>query len=155
MFRYITCFKFHFFYSQGEVKHLPKDFVFPHMTLCTLVTSWFCGNPSKKTLTLKFPVWADFESNRMKNEHQKMKGLIDAVISGAKEIGVWDGQNGAWDVPRAIWLYESVRHLFKYPSKSTQICRNDQISLRTIYNSYILGIALTNLHQVRTRGSRR
>ena len=38
----------------------------------------------------------------MKNEHQKMKGLIDAVISGAKEIGVWDGQNGAWDVPRAI-----------------------------------------------------
>ena len=44
--------KFHFFYSKGEVKHLPKYFVFPHMTLCTLVTSWFCGNPSTETLPL-------------------------------------------------------------------------------------------------------
>ncbi len=25
--------KFYFFYSQGEVKHLPNDFVFSHMTL--------------------------------------------------------------------------------------------------------------------------
>ncbi len=32
--------KFHFFYSQGEVKCLPNDFVFPHMTLCARVT---CG----------------------------------------------------------------------------------------------------------------
>ena len=40
--------KFHFFYSKGEVKRLAKDFVFPHMTLCTLVTRWFCGNPSTK-----------------------------------------------------------------------------------------------------------
>jgi hypothetical protein len=45
--------KFHFFYSKGEVKCLPIDFVFPHMTLCTL-TSWFCGNSSAKTLPLKY-----------------------------------------------------------------------------------------------------
>ena len=48
--------KFHFFYSQGEVKRLLMDLVFPHMTLCTLVTSWFCGNPSTKTLPLNFLV---------------------------------------------------------------------------------------------------
>ena len=40
--------KFHFFYSKGEVKRLPNNFVFPHMPLCTLATSWFCGNPSVK-----------------------------------------------------------------------------------------------------------
>ena len=47
--------KFHFFYSNGEVKHLPSDFVFPHMTLYTLVTSWFCGNPSAKNATVEIP----------------------------------------------------------------------------------------------------
>jgi hypothetical protein len=31
--------KFHFFYSQGEVKRFTNDFVFPHMTLCALVTN--------------------------------------------------------------------------------------------------------------------
>ena len=46
--------KFHFFYSKGEVKCLPNNFVFSHMTLCTLVMSWFCGNPSIKMLPLKF-----------------------------------------------------------------------------------------------------
>jgi hypothetical protein len=47
------------------------------------------------------------------------------------------GKNSAWDVPRAILLYESVRHLFEYPSKSTQICWNDQISWRNICNLYL------------------
>ena len=45
--------KFHFFYLKGEVKRLPIDFIFPHMTLCTSVTSWFCRNPRTKTLPLK------------------------------------------------------------------------------------------------------
>ena len=33
----------------------PSDFVFPHMTLYTLVTSWFCGNPSAKNATVEIP----------------------------------------------------------------------------------------------------
>jgi hypothetical protein len=58
--------KFHFFYSQGEVKRLPYDFVFPHMPLCAIVTNWFCRNPSAKTLPLKFLVPADFKNRGMK-----------------------------------------------------------------------------------------
>ena len=82
--------KFHFFYSKGEVKRLPNDFVFPHMTLCTLVTSWFCGNPSTKTLPFKLLVGANIASKRMKNEHQKMKSMMGAVIAGAKQFyGCW------------------------------------------------------------------
>ena len=130
--------KFTFFYSKGEVNRIPHDFVFPHMTLCTLVTSWFCGNPSAKTLPLKYLVWADFKSKSMKNEHHKMKGMIAAVIAGAKKVEMdMDFVNGAWDVPRALQLYGGVKELFAYPSKSTQTRRNNQISWRTIYNLYL------------------
>jgi hypothetical protein len=105
--------KFHFFYSKGQVKRLPNDFVFPHMGLCALVVNWFCGNPSQKTLPLRFLFPADLKSCLMKNEHWKMKVLMGVVITGAQQMGVWDGQNGTWDVPRAMQLYNSVQPLFK------------------------------------------
>ena len=53
------------------------------MTFCTLVTSWFCWNPSTKTLLLKYLNRADFKSFSMKSDHQKMRGLIAAVIARA------------------------------------------------------------------------
>ena len=130
--------KFHFFYSKGEVRRLPNDFVFPHMTLCALVTSWFCGNPSAKTLPLKFLLRADFKSKSMMCDHRKMKGMIAAVIAGANSLtDEMDWRNGAWDIPRALQLYGGVKELFAYPSKSTQTRRNDQISWRTVYNLYL------------------
>ncbi len=61
---------------------------------------------------------------------------MGAVISGAKQMGVGDRQNGSWGVPRAIQLYESVRNLFEYPSQKPA-CRNDQISWKTVYNLYM------------------
>jgi len=85
--------KFHFFYSKGEVKRLPIGFIFPHMTLCTLVTSWFCGNPSAKTLPFKYPLQADFKSSSMKSDHQKMKEMIAAVIAGANQVMEMDWHN--------------------------------------------------------------
>ena len=83
--------KFHFFYSKGQVKCLPNDFVFPHMGLCALAVNWFCGNPSQKTLPLRFLVPADLKSHLMKSEHRKIKILMGAVITGAQQMGVWDG----------------------------------------------------------------
>jgi hypothetical protein len=107
------------------------------MTLCAVVMNCFCRNPSTKTLPLKVPVPADFKNCFMKCEHQKMKVLMGAVIAGAKQLGVWDGQHGAWDIPRAIRLYESVEHLFEYPRSQTTVRFNDQISWRTVYNLYM------------------
>ena len=83
--------KFHFFYSKGQVKRLLNDFVFPHMGLCALAVNWFCRNPSQKTLPLRFLVPADLKSCSMKSEHRKMKILMGAVITGAQQMGVWDG----------------------------------------------------------------
>jgi hypothetical protein len=71
------------------VKRLPNDSMFPHMTLCTLVTNWFCGNPSTKMLPLKFLVPADFKSHCMKCEHQKMKVTLGNVIAGLLEQSRW------------------------------------------------------------------
>ena len=37
--------RFQFFYTKGgTVSRIPEGFVFPKMTLATLLTSWFCGN---------------------------------------------------------------------------------------------------------------
>jgi hypothetical protein len=85
---------------------------------------------------LKFFVPADFKNRGMKCEHQKIKVLMGAVIAGAKQLRLWDGKNGAWDIPRAIQLYESVWHLFEYPIQTTAH-RNVQISWRTVYNLYM------------------
>ncbi len=136
--------KFHFFYLKGQVKRFPNDFVFPHMSLCALVVNWFCGNPTQKTLPLRFFVPANLKSRLMKSEHRKMKILMGTVITGAQHMEVWDGgQNGAWDVPWAMQLYNCVQPLFKYPSL-TSTHRNEQISWRTVYNLYIKSRQITN-----------
>jgi len=67
-----------------------------------------------------------------------MRLLISAVIARAKEKVEWEVGNGTWDVARAVWLFNSVKDLFEYPSlTSTSTRRNDQISWRTVYNLYI------------------
>ena len=88
-------------------------------------------------LPLKYLVQADIKSSSMKNDHRKMRVLIAAVISEANQVMEIDWRNGAWDVQRALQLYAGVKHLFAYPSKTTQIRRNDQISWRTVYNIYM------------------
>jgi hypothetical protein len=66
-----------------------------------------------------------------------MRILIDAVIVGAKQEGVWREQRGAWDIGSTVRLFESVKHLFEYPTKSGQIRRTVQISWLTVYNLYV------------------
>jgi hypothetical protein len=44
---------FHSFYSQGEVKRFLNDFVFPHMTLCTLFTNFVLQESEHKNATIE------------------------------------------------------------------------------------------------------
>ena len=67
-----------------------------------------------------------------------MRKLIGAVIVGAKREGVWMEQRGAWDIGSTIRLFESVKHLFEYPTKNARIHRTVQISWLTVYNLYVL-----------------
>ncbi len=82
-----------------------------------------------------------------------MRLLISAVIARAKEKVEWEVGNGTWDVARAVWLFNSVKDLFEYPSlTSTSTRRNDQISWRTVYNLYIKSLPK---ERGRGRGRRR
>ncbi len=88
-------------------------------------------------MPLKFIVPRDLKSRSMKSKHRKTKVLIGAVIARAQEMGLWDEHNGSWDIPKAMRLYDSVCHLFFYPSRThSSIQRNDQISWKTVYNLY-------------------
>jgi hypothetical protein len=111
---------------------LPKDFKFPHMTLCTLIMSWFCGNPSLKSLPFKF-----LKQINMENVFQKMRAMMDAVIKRAKQVDAWIAQHGTWEVLMASQFYESVIPLLQYPTTAGHHIRwNVQMSWRTVYNLY-------------------
>jgi hypothetical protein len=127
--------RFQFFYTTGgAVSRLPEGFVFPKMTLATLLTSWFCGNQSTRTIPFKLLKATELENKWEKLQLCKMRKLVvDAVIAGAKQEGAWREQRGAWDIGSTVRLFESVKHLFEYPTKtSTRTRRNAQISWVTV-----------------------
>jgi hypothetical protein len=116
---------------------LPQDFKFPCMTLCTLIMSWFCGNPSRKTLPFKFLKQINMMDDSTKRVFQKMRAMMDAVIKGVKQVNAWNVQHGTWEVLMALQLYESVIPIFKYPITAGHHIRwNAQMSWRTVYNLY-------------------
>ena len=85
--------RFQFFYRKGgTVSRLPEGSVFPRMTFATLLTSWFCGNQSKKRIPFKLLRAIELENKCKKFQLCKMRTLIEAVIAGAKRVGVWNEQ---------------------------------------------------------------
>ena len=123
------------------MSRLPEGFVFPKMTLATLLTSWFCGNQSTRTIPFKLLKATELENKWEKLQLCKMRKLVvDAVIAGAKQEGAWREQRGAWDIGSTVRLFESVKHLFEYPTKtSTRTRRNAQISwvVSVYHNLYV------------------
>mgnify|MGYP006199014275 CR=1 FL=1 len=81
------------------------------------------------------------QATEIKNKKERyklsqMKILMAAVEIGAEQLGIWQDQRGSWGVGYTVWLYESVNHLFKYPSKTSKICWDEQISWQTVFNLY-------------------
>ena len=91
-------------------------------------------------MPFKHIVPRDLHSRSLRSEHRKMRLLISAVIARAKEKGEWEVGNGAWDVARAVRLFNSVKDLFEY-SSLTSTRRNDPISWRTVHILYIKSVA--------------
>jgi hypothetical protein len=86
------------------------DFAFPKMSLMTLITSWFCGNKSMKTVLLKLLRAMEIKNTKERCKLSQMKTLMLAVKIAAKRMGTWEAlaQRGAWDVGSTVRLYESV-----------------------------------------------
>jgi hypothetical protein len=127
---------FQFFYTGGTLSRVHADFIFPKMTLCTLITAWYCGNESTKTAPFKLLRATEIKKNEERYKLSKMKVLISRVQTAAERVEVWQHlvQRGSWTVGKTVRLYESVIPFFRYPSKLKQ--RNKQISWILVYNLY-------------------
>jgi hypothetical protein len=66
----------------------------------TLITSWFCGNESMKTIPFKLLRAMEIKNNKERYKLTHIKMLMLAVEIAAKWVGTWDAlaQRGAWDV---------------------------------------------------------
>ncbi len=126
--------RYQYFISAGGIQRLPEDFVFPKMSLVTLITSWFSGNESMRTVLYKLLRAMEIVCKKERYKLSQMKILMLGVETAAKRVGTWDrfARRGSWDVGSAVRLFESVHHLFDYPSKIKR--RTAQISWQTIFN---------------------
>ncbi len=67
----------------------------------------------------------------------KMKALMAAVDRGATELDVWTECNGTWEISASVRLFESIQHLFNYPTQNGKIRWSSQISwITVVYNLY-------------------
>ncbi len=66
----------------------------------TLITSWFCGNESMKTVPFKLLVAMKTKNTKERYKLSQMKTLMLAVEIAAKRVGTWDAfaRRGAWEV---------------------------------------------------------
>jgi len=128
--------RYQIFFSAGSISRVRPDFVFPKMTLCTLITCWFCGNESAKTVP--FRLLRPMEIKKVSERHKlsKMKLLMSGVQLAAERCDMWRERSGTWDVGSAVRLYEAVRPYFSYPAKIS-IRRDTHISWNTVYNLYL------------------
>jgi hypothetical protein len=114
--------RYQYFYSKGKISLLPANFVFPQMTLCQFITSWFCGNASTGTVRIRMLEGKEIADKIERYKLSQMQALMKAVERRARELGVWPYQRvGEWDVGIMVQLHERVNHLFRYPSKTSKI----------------------------------
>jgi hypothetical protein len=129
------------YYSYVEIEYVATSFS-PARTglaaklLMTLITSWFCGNESMKTVPLELLRVTKIKNNKERYKLSQMKTLMLAEEIAAKRVGTWDAlaRRGAWDVGSTVRLYESVQHFFRYPSKIK--CWTARISWQTVFNLF-------------------
>ena len=65
--------RFQYFCSSGGIRRLPENFVFPKMSLVTLITSWFSGNASMRTMPYKQLRAADIAKVKERYKLSQMK----------------------------------------------------------------------------------
>ena len=92
---------FNSFFSAGNISRVCADFVFPQMTLCTLITSWFCGNKSSKTVPFKLLRPIEIKKEKENYKLSKIKLLMSRVQLATEQVGEWwsfaQEAHGMWD----------------------------------------------------------
>ena len=106
------------------------------MSLVTLITSWFSGNESMRTVPYKMLRATEIMSKKERYKLSQMKILMLGVEIAAKRVGTWDqfARRGSWEVGSTVRLFESVHHFFDYPSKIKR--QTAHISWQTVFNLF-------------------
>jgi hypothetical protein len=120
----------------GQIQLLPKDYKFPVMPLSNFIGMWYCGDKTNRIPPYRMLGYQEMKS--IKGGKQKicnMRKMIKYIERAAACVGREELVRGAFSIPKAILLYESIRHLFEYPSlRITNQRRFDSISWKTFYN---------------------
>ena len=114
---------------------LPKDYVFPKLTLATLITAWHCGNqdegiPPYKHLSVKDV----YHIKAGKHKIAMMRLLMDAVRRATIIKNQEDLLKKDMTIEDCSNLHNSVKHMFKIPGKNEKTRRHQTLSWKTIYN---------------------
>ncbi len=92
--------RYQYFYSAGGIRRLPEDFFFPQMSLVTLITSWFSGNESMRTMPYKMLRATEIMSKKERYKLSQMKILIWEWRSQQSVLGhgisLHGGARGRW-----------------------------------------------------------
>jgi hypothetical protein len=104
--------------------------------MVTLMTSWFSGNESMRTVPNKLLKATEIVCKKERYKLAQMKILMRGVEIAAKHVGTWErfARNGSWEVGSAVRFFETIHHFFEYPSKIKR--RTAQISWQTVLNLY-------------------
>jgi len=103
------------------------------MSFATLITSWFCGNESMRTVPFKLLRATEITNKKERYKLSHMKALMLAVEIAAQRVRTWDAlaRRGSWDVGSTVRLFESVHHFFEYRSNNKRWMAH--ISWQTVY----------------------
>ena len=118
----------------GRILLLPRNYVFPSMTLPNLLTMWYCGDRSKNIP----PYWMirGSDMREMKGGIQKlstMKKLVKNVEKGVRIVNLPHLLVQNWTLIYFLDLYNAVKNLFASTSLNKRR-RLKRISWKTYYN---------------------
>ena len=119
----------------GKLNLLPDNYVFPSMTLQSLIFMWFCGDWPNSIPPYKLLRYWDKSS--IKNGRQKlsmMKKVIEQVVRGATIVNMQALVNPNMREENCLELYTRIKHLFWFPSTEKKARRYQSMSWKSFYN---------------------
>ena len=121
--------------ANDRLQLLPENYNFPQLTLCSLVTGWYCGNQPKGIPPYKILKACDVQ--HLKGGKQKLshfKKLMQAVEKAARIVNQPQLVKRVMSERDAITLYNNVKHLFHIPAEHKKARRYETLSWKSYYN---------------------
>jgi hypothetical protein len=139
----VTRNKYNVHWNSNAISRIPKGFILPDMTLCTLITCWYTGNEYKKIAPYRFLKMNDFEGDKIQKKKiarklSNMKRLMRLVeLCAQREQIIIHRRTAEWNTRMTVDLYNGIKHYFEYGGLIRMDKRHKQLSWKTVLNHYI------------------